>query len=234
MKNSIPKHIAIIMDGNGRWAKQRGLDRSDGHRAGADSVKRVVECCVKAGVKYLTLFSFSSENWKRDKVEVSTLMELFQKALDTELENLVKNGISLRAIGDLERLPLPVRVGLQRNISTTANNDKLVVTLAVSYGARDEIVTATKKIASQVANKELSLDKIDEQLFSKSLWTADIPDPDLLIRTSGEMRISNFLLWQIAYSEIVVCPEYWPDFNEDIFNRCLDEYARRDRRFGGL
>ena len=232
MKSDIPQHIAIIMDGNGRWAKQRGLERSDGHKAGAESVKRVVECCIKAGVKYLTLFSFSSENWKRNKVEISTLMELFQRALDSELENLIKNGIRLGAIGDLEKLPMPVRLGLEKNISATAGNDKLVVTLAVSYGSRCEIVTAAKKLAGQVVAKEISVDKIDEALFSKTLWTADIPDPDLLIRTSGEMRISNFLLWQVAYSEIIVCPEYWPDFNESVFNRCLEEYTGRERRFG--
>ena len=232
MKSNIPEHIAIIMDGNGRWATQRGMQRSEGHKAGGESVKRAVECCIKAGVKYLTLFSFSSENWKRDKVEISTLMEFFQKALDSEFENLIKNGIRLEAIGDLEKLPMPVRVGLQKNISGTAGNDKLVVTLAVSYGSRGEIVTAAKKLAEQVAAKKLNVDKIDEALFSKTLWTANTPDPDLLIRTSGEMRVSNFLLWQIAYSEIIVCPEYWPDFDENIFNRCLEEYARRDRRFG--
>ncbi|MDR2337842.1 MAG: isoprenyl transferase [Deltaproteobacteria bacterium] len=227
-----PKHVAIIMDGNGRWAKARGLERTEGHKAGAESVKKIVEACIKNGVQYLTLFSFSTENWKRDKHEVSTLMKLLQEALDSELDNLMKNSIRLKAIGDLERLPLPVRIGLQKNISATAQNNKLEVVLALSYGGRDEIVKAVQKIAAQVKNKEIDIADINQELFSKVLWTADMPDPDLLIRTSGEMRISNFLLWQLAYTEIVVCPEYWPDFSEEVFERCLAEFTKRERRFG--
>ncbi len=227
-----PTHIAIIMDGNGRWAQARGLERTEGHKAGAEAVRKVFQSCVKNGVKYLTLYAFSTENWKREKTEVSTLMSLFQRALTEELDNLIEKGVRLRAIGDLDRLPLPVRLGLKKNIESTKHNDKLNVTLAVSYGGRDEIVQTTKSIAQQVMENKIAIADINADLFSQNLWTTEIPDPDLLIRTSGEMRISNFLLWQLAYTEIIVCPEYWPDFDENIFNRCMEEYSKRNRRFG--
>lgn len=220
------------MDGNGRWAKQRGLERIEGHKAGADSVRRIVRECRRLGVRYLTLFSFSTENWQRSSDEVSGLMELFRVYLNSELPTLVDNGIRLRAIGDLARLPFSVRSVLHRDIERTKQNTELQLVLAVSYGGREEIVAATRKLAKRAAEKKISADDITADDFARALWTDDIPDPDLLIRTSGEMRISNFLLWQLAYAEIVVTPALWPDFNEAEFQACLDEYARRERRFG--
>lgn len=230
--SELPRHVAIIMDGNGRWAKQRNLARLEGHRAGTKSVRRVVEACLKLGIPYLTLFSFSTENWQRSTEEVSGLMELFCEYLDSELQELSDNGIRLLAVGDLARLPTQVSAALARDIAETRNNAKLTLVLAVSYGGREEIVSAAKALAEKAMRHEVELDRITPTEFSKLLWTKDLPDPDLLIRTSGEQRISNFLLWQLAYSEIVVAPELWPDFDEDCFERCLDEYRRRERRFG--
>lgn len=220
------------MDGNGRWAESRGQKRIEGHKAGALSVRRVVEECRRNGVRYLTLFSFSSENWSRERTEVDGLMGLFKQYLESELSSLIENDIRLRAIGDLSRLPLPVRMALNRDIERTKDNVGLDLILAVSYGSRDEIIAASKKLAKLVKEGKLDPDEIDGAAFSSALWTHDIPDPDLLIRTSGEMRISNFLLYQLAYSEIVVAPELWPDFDEAVFNRCLEEYKKRERRFG--
>lgn len=228
----LPRHIAVIMDGNGRWAAARGLARLDGHRAGAKSVRGVVEQCGRLKIPYLTLYSFSTENWGRDRQEVSGLMDLFREYLDSELPELLKNGIRLRAIGDLERLPLSVRTALRRAIERTQTNTALNLTLAVSYGSRDEIVNAVRLLAKKAAVQEIRPDEITAEQFSSALWTGDLPDPDLLIRTSGEMRISNFLLWQIAYSELVVRPELWPDFDHEVFLHCLEEYARRERRYG--
>ena len=225
-------HLAIIMDGNGRWARERGLPRIEGHKAGVDSVQKTVEFCRRRGIRYLTLFSFSTENWQRAPEEVSGLMQLFRHYLDTELSRLNENNIRLRAIGDIERLPFHVRTALNRNIEKTKNNTELTLVLAVSYGGREEIVAAAKTLAEKVAKGTIAPADIDNQLFASALWGADFPDPDLLIRTSAEMRISNFLLWQLAYSEIVVAPEFWPDFNEQTLERCLKEYAARERRFG--
>ncbi len=231
-QSTLPRHVAIIMDGNGRWATGRNLPRLEGHRAGAKSVRTVVEECRKLGIRYLTLFSFSTENWQRSRDEVSGLMELFEYYLDSELENLLENGIRLRAVGDLERLPLPVQRALQRNMARTEQNSALDLILAISYGGREEILAATKDIARRLQAGELTMEQITVQEFSRALWTTEIPDPDLLIRTSGEMRISNFLLWQLAYSEIVVTPELWPDFDAQSLNRCLNQYQQRERRFG--
>lgn len=227
-----PKHVAIIMDGNGRWARSRGLKRFDGHKEGAKRVRDVVEACAKRGVRHVTLFSFSTENWNRSAEEVGALMKLFRRYLDSELESLTKNNVRLRAVGDLSRLPSSVRDALERNMEKTRGNDGIDLILAISYGAREEIVSAAKTLSRRVKNGEIDPEDISEESFAASLWTKDIPDPDLLIRSSGEMRISNFLLWQLAYAEIVVIPEFWPEFNESILDRCLQEYASRERRFG--
>lgn len=228
----VPRHIAIIMDGNGRWAKRRGLPRLEGHRAGANSVRKVVEECRRIGVRYLTLYSFSSENWNREATEVSGLMDLFKQYLESEMKGLVDNGIRLRAIGDIDRLPFAVRKLLERDIDRTISNEGLDLILAMSYGSRDELVMAIKHIAQRVKQGELDLTDIDANLVSNSLWTRDIPDPDLVIRTSGEQRVSNFLLWQIAYSEFIFSDQYWPDFNEESLHACIDLYNSRERRFG--
>lgn len=229
---SIPRHVAIIMDGNGRWAKERDLPRIEGHKAGVQAVRRTVEACAKLGVRYLTIFSFSTENWKRSREEVVGLMTIFAELLQSELESLSKNGIRLRAIGDLARLPFGVRSALKRVMDATKDNTKLDLVLAISYSGRDEIVSAAVQLAKKVKDGKLDIKDIDAGVFESQLWTKDIPDPDLLIRTSGEQRISNFLLWQLAYSELVVIPELWPDFDEALLQRCLTEYANRERRFG--
>ena len=228
----IPQHVAIIMDGNGRWAKKRFLPRIEGHRNGAKSVRMVVEECRKLGIRYLTLFAFSTENWKRPEQEVGGLMHLFVQHLESELELLLNNGVRLRAMGDISRLPTAVRELLQRNEERTQHLDSLDLILAVSYGGRDEIVKATQRIAAQVQSGALAPEAITEELFSQNLYLKDIPDPDLLIRTSDENRISNFLLWQLAYAEIVVSPVFWPEFSRDEFLRCLHQFAGRSRRFG--
>lgn len=232
MQSPRPQHVAIIMDGNGRWAKARGLRRIEGHQAGAISVRKIVEESRRQGIRYLTLFSFSSENWGRESSEVEGLMSLFKQYLDSELSGLNENGIRLRALGELDRLPESVRSALDTDLKETSNNIGLDLILAVSYGSRDEIVSAAKKLAILAKEGSIDPEKIDKDTFAKSLWTHDIPDPDLLIRTSGEMRLSNFLLYQLAYTEIIVTPELWPDFNESCYIRCLDEYALRERRFG--
>lgn len=230
----VPRHVAVIMDGNGRWAKARGKERLEGHRAGAESVQRIIEACRERGVQYLTLYSFSTENWKRSASEVMGLMGLFAEQLKIEMrdERMLKNGVRMRSIGDTARLPLAVRTLLREVEQRTASNSKLQVFLALSYGSREEIVNAVKRIADDVASGKLKSSKITEEIFGSYLSTHDIPDPDLLIRTGGESRVSNFLLWQIAYSEFIVVPEYWPDFDKSIFDRCLKEFSCRERRFG--
>lgn len=227
-----PTHIAIIMDGNGRWANSRGLPRIEGHRAGAKSVRLIVEAARKIGVRYLTLFSFSTENWKRSEDEVGALMRLFRQYLDSELSTLLKNDIRLRAIGELGRLPAFVRESLESAIEKTSARSAMDLTLALSYGGREDILQATRKIAAQVSSGELPQSDIDLDCIQKNLWTSEIPNPDLLIRTSGEMRISNFFLFQLAYTEIVVVPECWPDFDEAAFLNAVEQYQVRDRRFG--
>ncbi|MFP6733264.1 MAG: isoprenyl transferase [Rhodospirillales bacterium] len=227
-----PNHVAIIMDGNGRWAQARGLPRIAGHRRGAQSVRTAVECSVKFGVRYLTLYSFSSENWKRPVREVEDLMDLLRRYLLSEIADLHKNGVRLRVIGDRHELSPDLVKLIEEGEASTAGNDKLDLIVALSYGGRSEIVSAIRKIAKKVEAGQLQSDEIDESVLEAHLETADIPDPDLLIRTSGEQRISNFLLWQIAYSELVFLETLWPDFSEKDFLKAINEYQRRERRFG--
>ncbi len=229
---SICNHIAIIMDGNGRWAKSRGLSRIEGHKRGAKSVEQVVEGCRELGVKYLTLFSFSTENWGRSPDEIFGLMTLFKHYLKTETKRLKKNGVRLRALGDISKFSDDVITALRQSEEETKENDELNLILALSYGGREEILAATKAIAEGVKEGKIEASKINHEFFRSQMWSADIPDPDLLIRTSGEMRISNFLLWQLAYSEIVVTDQLWPDFDKESLKLCLDQYYSRERRFG--
>ena len=227
-----PNHVAIIMDGNGRWAQARGLPRIAGHRRGAQSVRTAVKCSVKFGVRYLTLYSFSSENWKRPVREVEDLMDLLRRYLLSEIADLHKNGVRLRVIGDRDELSRDIVKLIEEGEASTAGNDKLDLIVALSYGGRSEIVSAIRKIAKKVEAGQLQSDEIDESVLEAHLETADIPDPDLLIRTSGEQRISNFQLWQIAYSELVFLETLWPDFSEKDFLKAINEYQRRERRFG--
>jgi len=222
------------MDGNGRWAAARGLPRVAGHRAGAKSVRTTVESCRRLGIRYLTLFSFSTENWQRTREEVTNLMGIFKEYLEAELRDpeLLRNGVRLRAIGDLSRLPGPVRMLLNQVMERTSSNTDLDLVLALSYGGREDIVHAAQLLAHRASKGEIKPEDIDVEIFSRSLWTSDIPDPDLMIRTGGEMRVSNFLLWQLAYSEIAVLDEFWPDFDEKVLERCLEDFQRRERRFG--
>jgi undecaprenyl diphosphate synthase len=222
------------MDGNGRWAKERGLPRAEGHRAGAESIREVTEACIELGVKYLTLYAFSSENWNRPQNEVDGLMKLLDRFLDEKASELDKQNIRLQAIGDLDRLPAATRKRLDRIQEQTKNHQTMTLVLALSYGAREEITAAVRSIAKAVVAGEISLEEIDPELFSNHLYTKDIPDPDLLIRTSGEMRISNFLLWQISYSEIVIVKKMWPDFRQGDLFAAVEEYNKRHRRFGAL
>jgi len=224
--SNLPRHIATIMDGNGRWAQKRNKSRIEGHRAGAKSVKEVVETCSKLGIKFLTLYSFSKENWGRPKEEVNALMRLLYTYLGSQYKNLMKHKIKLNAIGNLEALPGYVRKRLKSVMEKTVSNDGMVLTLALSYSGRDEILRAVNK-ALKEGKKEVS-----EEEFRKFLDTSGIPDPDLLIRTGGEMRISNFLLYQIAYTELYITETYWPDFRKDELYRAIIDYQKRERRFG--
>lgn len=227
-----PRHVAVIMDGNGRWAKKRLFERIEGHRQGAKTVRMLVEECRRRGIRYLTLFSFSTENWSRPEAEVSGLMALFERYLKSEVAELKKNGVRLRAIGELSRLPSSVQKALNTAIEETAGCDGLDLILAISYGGRAEIVSAAKRLVEDFVSRKLSVDEIDDRALAARMYAPDVPDPELLIRTSGEMRISNFLLWQVAYSELVVSPLLWPDFSAAEFERCLQEFAGRGRRFG--
>ncbi len=229
-----PRHIAVIMDGNGRWAKERGLPRREGHRAGAESVREVMEACKELGVKFLTLYAFSSENWSRPEAEVEALMTLLDRFLDEKAKDLDKQNVRLRAIGQLERLPEKTRARIDRIEKRTAGHDSMTLVLALSYGAREEIVAAARSLATDAIAGLISPADIDCELFASRLQTADIPDPDLLVRTSGEMRVSNFLLWQISYSEIVIVKKFWPDFRQGDLFEAVAEYQRRNRRFGAL
>ena len=230
----IPRHVAIIMDGNGRWAQERGLLRSEGHRAGAESVRRVVEACNDLGVEFLTLYAFSTENWRRPLREVQALMRLLETFLSERRQDLMEYNIRLNAIGDLDRLPPLVRRMLQRVIDETSGNTKGVLTLALSYGARAEIVHAARSLAEQVRQGVLNPADIDEIRFEEHLYTHGLPDPDLIIRTANERRLSNFLLWQASYAELWSTPICWPDFTRESFVEALRDYTRRKRRFGGL
>jgi len=233
-KSSLPTHVAIIMDGNGRWAKQRNLPRVEGHRHGAESVRAVVRAAGEVGIKYLTLYAFSVENWSRPKEEVDTLMKYLARYLKSEAAELQKNNVRLEVIGQIYRLPEFVQEQLTRTIANLSKNNGLTLVLALSYGARQEIVEAVRGIADKVKRGVLDAAEINEQVISQHLYTKNLPDPDLLIRTSGEMRVSNFLLWQISYAELVVTSALWPDFRKKDFFEALEEFTRRHRRFGGL
>ena len=228
----VPKHIAIIMDGNGRWAKKRGLLRVFGHEKGAKAVKETIEAAGKAGVTHLTLYAFSTENWNRPKKEVDKLMSLLVSSLKKEFKTLNENNIKLNAIGNLKELPEKAYKELTDVISSTQNNNKLVLTLALSYGSRDEIVKTVKEIADKVKNNIISIESIDESIINEHLYTQNLPDVDLLIRTSGEQRISNFLLWQIAYAELYFTEVFWPDFAKEDLYKAIINYQNRERRFG--
>ena len=231
-KQQIPKHVAIIMDGNGRWASRRGLGRIEGHKRGKDAVRSIVEASRDVGLSYLTLYAFSTQNWYRPREEVKALMALLNRYLRTELRRMMNYNIRLRVIGDLERLPRNVRKSLMEVIDATEENTGLTVVLAISYGAREEIVAGVRSLARQVECGQLKPDEIDENTIEQVLWTRDIPPPDLLIRTSGEFRVSNFMLWQLAYTEIFVTETLWPDFDREEFLRALADYQSRERRFG--
>jgi len=232
MKN-IPTHIAIIMDGNGRWAQKRGLPKVMGHRQGAKTVREITTACSEIGVKYLTLYAFSTENWKRPKHEVSALMKLLGIYLKEELKTLMKNEIRLNAIGDIDGLPGPVSGKVKEVMDITKNNKRMTMSLALNYGGRAEILNAVKSVAQEFKKGECSLSDIDDKYFQKHLYTKDMPDPDLLIRTSGEMRISNFLLWQLSYAELYVTKKLWPDFTQKDLVQAIEEFNKRERRFGG-
>ena len=230
--NRLPKHIAIIMDGNGRWAKLRNKPRVFGHREGAKSVRKIVEATARLGIKNLTLYAFSTENWNRPKHEVKTLMKLLVSALKRELVLMKKNNIKLNAIGHTDKMPKNVQHELQEVLDETKMNTGLVLTLALSYGARQEIQRAIKEISYKVKNNIISVENVDENIINKHLYTQNLPDVDLLIRTSGEVRISNFLLWQIAYAELYFTKELWPDFDETSLLNAITDYQLRERRFG--
>ncbi len=229
-----PRHVAIIMDGNGRWAKSRGLPRVAGHRRGADAVKRVVRGAGELGIPVLTLFAFSTENWTRPADEVSDLMGLLRHYLRHELEELRKNGARLRVVGNREGLAADIVKDIADAEKATHANTRIDVNICINYGSRDEILRATRRLATQVAAGELSADRIDEARFERELLTAGIPDPDLLIRTSGEQRISNFLLWQAAYTELVFVDTLWPDFGKEHLEQAIAEFRKRERRYGGV
>jgi undecaprenyl diphosphate synthase len=231
-KNNLPKHLAIIMDGNGRWAKQKGLLRAFGHENGTKSVKVTVETCAKLGIENLTLYAFSTENWNRPKLEVDTLMNLLISSLKKEFETLQKNNIKLNCIGTIDLLPSKAKKELLEVIEKTKNNTRMTLTLALSYGSREEMLNAVKNICDKVKNNIISIDSIDESIINQHLYTHNLPDVDLLIRTSGEHRISNFLLWQIAYAELYFTDVLWPDFKEEDLYEAIISYQKRERRFG--
>lgn len=230
----LPQHIAIIMDGNGRWAKKRGLPRSMGHRAGVEALRDIVKTCSNLGVKVLTLYAFSTENWRRPKDEVGVLMTLLTEYLRRELHELHENQVSIRTLGDISLLPLEAQKELEKSVVKTKNNPGLILNLALNYGGRSDLTRAVKKIAGEVKQGKRLPEEINEELIGSYLFTAGLADPDLLIRTSGEMRLSNFMLWQLAYTEIVVLDQFWPDFNPKALLDAIREYQQRDRRFGGL
>ena len=229
---NLPKHLSIIMDGNGRWAKQQGLLRAMGHENGTKSVKATIEACAKLGIEFLTLYAFSTENWNRPKLEVETLMKLLVNSLKKELQTLKDNNIKLNAIGNLEKLPKSAQKELLDVINATKNNNRMTLTLALSYGSREEIINAVRNISNKVKNNIISIDTIDDSIINEHLYTQNLPDVDLLIRTSGEHRISNFLLWQIAYAELYFTDVLWPDFKEHHLYEAIISYQKRERRFG--
>lgn len=229
--SKLPRHVAVIMDGNGRWAKKRSLPRVEGHRAGAESVREVVETCARLGIKYITLYAFSKENWKRPRREVATLWRLLEEYLKKQDKVLLENRFRLKVIGQRNGIPVSVQKELNRVEELTKDNDRITIVLALNYGGRTEIVDSIKKVLKE---RDFDVESFNEEKFSKYLYTAEIPDPDLLIRTSGEQRVSNFLLWQIAYSEIWITPEYWPDFRKKHLLQAVVDYQKRERRFGDI
>ncbi|MBN2162156.1 MAG: isoprenyl transferase [Pontiellaceae bacterium] len=230
----IPRHVALIMDGNGRWAQERGLSRLEGHKEGAQSVRAVLRAAARAGVEFITVYAFSTENWKRPPQEIDGLMKLLIGSLNAYEQELHDNKIRLRVMGQFERLPLPVRLRLQKTIDATADYTNHTFIIALSYGSRTEIADAAKQIAKKVKAGELNPAKIDEQTITDHLYLPDVPDPELMIRTSGELRLSNFLLWQLSYSEFYITDTFWPDFREEQFYEALEAFNHRDRRYGGV
>ncbi|MBN2418663.1 MAG: isoprenyl transferase [Deltaproteobacteria bacterium] len=230
--NKLPEHVAAIMDGNGRWAKKRMMNRVKGHEEGTESVRVIVRTSRKLGIKYLTLYAFSEENWKRPKHEIVALMGILKRFLKGQLPEMLDNGIRLRAIGSIEKLPEDAKKVLLETIEKTSSNKDMVLTLALSYGGRQEITRAVKEIAMKVKSRRLDIEDINDDIVNDNLYTSGIPDPDLLIRTSGEYRVSNFLLWQIAYSEIYITSTLWPDFREKEYLAALKDFQKRERRFG--
>ena len=229
---NLPKHLAIIMDGNGRWAKQKGLFRAMGHESGTKSVRQTVEACARLGIENLTLYAFSTENWNRPKLEVNTLMQLLVHSLKNELKTLQENNIRLQTIGNIDKLPKNIQKELTEVIEKTKNNTRTNLTLALSYGSREELLNVVKTISNKVKNNIISIDTIDESIINEHLYTHNLPDVDLLIRTSGEHRISNFLLWQIAYAELFFTDVLWPDFTDEHLYEAIISYQKRERRFG--
>ncbi|HHX77255.1 MAG TPA: isoprenyl transferase [Firmicutes bacterium] len=234
LDNTLPQHVAIIMDGNGRWAKRKGLPRYLGHKAGVETIKNVVRWCDEIGIKVLTLYAFSTENWQRPRQEVEFLMSLPVVYLEAELSNLMRNNVKLQVFGSGERLPENTRRAVREAVQKTAGNTGLILNLAFNYGSRNEIIRAVQKIARLIARGELSPDDIDEEMMENYLDTKGLPDPDLLIRPSGELRLSNFLLWQLAYTEFWFSNTMWPDFSKKDFLKAIADYQNRDRRFGGI
>jgi undecaprenyl diphosphate synthase len=233
-EEKVPNHIAIIMDGNGRWAAKRGMPRFAGHKEGVTTVVKIVKAAVKSKIKVLTLYTFSTENWKRPKVEIDFIMRLPKEFLRIYLPELIANNVRIEAIGDIDNLPAITRDAVQNAIDRTRDNDGLLLNIALNYGSRHEILDAMKNVLSDINNEKLSLDELDEQNFSEYLYTAGMPEPDLLIRTGGEHRLSNFLLWQLAYTEFWFTDVLWPDFSENEFMDALTEYRQRKRRYGGI
>lgn len=232
-KLAVPRHIAVIMDGNGRWAKQRGLPRVEGHIAGAERVREVLRYAREFGVEYMTLYAFSTENWKRSREEVDALMDLLSRFIDGYLDEMKQNNVRLLVTGRIDGLPERAANDLKRAMAETASLTGHTLILALNYGGRSEIADAAKKIAEEIRHGRLDPVKIDEQLFSRYLYLPDVPDPDLMIRTSGEFRLSNFLLWELSYAEFYVTDTYWPDFDREEFRKAIESYSKRDRRFGG-
>ncbi|MFC1869452.1 isoprenyl transferase [Thermodesulfobacteriota bacterium] len=228
----LPRHVAVIMDGNGRWAKKRAMNRIRGHEGGAESVRAVVRANREIGIPWLTLYAFSAENWKRPKYEIDALMGILKRFLKSELGEMLENGIRFQTIGNIDKLSSDVRSVLYETIEKTSQNRDMVLSLALSYGGRQEIASAIQKIAERVESGNIHPSEITEKLISESLYTAEMPDPDLLIRTSGEFRVSNFLLWQIAYTEIYITPTLWPDFRKEDYLLAIEEFQKRNRRFG--
>lgn len=231
---NVPEHVAIIMDGNGRWAKKRGLPRIAGHKEGMNTVKKIVRAATNHNIKVLTLYAFSTENWKRPKSEVEFLLKLPKDFLQVYLPEMIENNVRIETIGEFDSLPIHTKEAIQNGIEQTKDNDGLLLNFALNYGSRFEIMRAVKALAEDVKDHKLSLEELDETSFSDYLYTGSMPDPDLVIRTSGEKRLSNFLLWQAAYSELWFTNELWPDFNEEIFTQALLDYQQRKRRYGGI